>query len=181
MVLNHLFKTEYWDNKDAGICRSHIRRSIVFLNSQIQVGYGMREDFYRTLDDANIVEKADRGIWGTRSEVRSLMGNAHLGHVFNDGPAPTGLRYCMNSAAMKFVPVAEMSKAGYADYLYLFESSVAAPDKEIAYLAGGCFWGMEQVFERSLAYWIQMLDTAGGRVDSPTYADVGVTAVTPRQ
>ena len=166
------FQNEYWDNKAPGIYVDLISGEALFSSThKYKSGTGW-PSFYRTLDDANIVEKADRGIWGTRSEVRSLMGNAHLGHVFNDGPEPTGLRYCMNSAAMKFIPVSEMSTAGYGEYLYLFESSVAAPDKEIAYLAGGCFWGMEQIIRKIPGVLDTEVGYTGGRLDSPTYADV---------
>ena len=166
------FQNEYWDNKAPGIYVDLISGEALFSSThKYKSGTGW-PSFYRTLDDANIVEKADRGIWGTRSEVRSLMGNAHLGHVFNDGPEPTGLRYCMNSAAMKFIPVSEMSTEGYGEYLYLFESSVAAPDKEIAYLAGGCFWGMEQIIRKIPGVLDTEVGYTGGRLDSPTYADV---------
>ena len=166
------FQNEYWDNKEPGIYVDLISGEALFSSThKYKSGTGW-PSFYRTLDDANIVEKADRGIWGTRSEVRSLMGDAHLGHVFNDGPEPTGLRYCMNSAAMKFISVAEMSTSGYADYLYLFESSVAAPDKEVAYLAGGCFWGMEQIIRKIPGVLDTDVGYTGGRIDSPTYADV---------
>lgn len=166
------FDNLYWDNTADGIYVDLISGEALFASThKFKSGTGW-PSFYKPLEDANIVEKADRGIWGTRSEVRSLMGNAHLGHVFNDGPEPTGLRYCINSASLKFVPVAEMSTAGYADYLYLFTSDVNAPDKEIAYLAGGCFWGMEQIIRKIPGVLDTEVGYTGGRIDNPTYGDV---------
>ena len=168
------FENTYWDNKEPGIYVDLISGEALFSSThKYKSGTGW-PSFYRPLEDANIVEKADRGVWGTRSEVRSLMGDAHLGHVFNDGPEPTGLRYCMNSAALRFVPVAEMAKEGYGEYLYLFTSDteLAKPDKEIAYLAGGCFWGMEQIIRKIPGVLDTEVGYTGGRLDSPTYADV---------
>ena len=169
------FNNAYWDNEKAGIYVDLVSGEALFSSThKFKSGTGW-PSFYRPLEDSNIVEKADRGIWGTRSEIRSLMGNAHIGHVFNDGPEPTGLRYCMNSAAMKFIPVADMAKTGYEDYLYVFTSEttdVSDPDKEIAYLAGGCFWGMEQIIRKIPGVLDTDVGYTGGRLDTPTYADV---------
>jgi peptide-methionine (R)-S-oxide reductase len=115
------FSNAYWNNHEPGLYVDVISGVPLFSSlDKYQSGTGW-PSFTRPLEPANIVEKEDRGFFSVRTEIRSKLADAHLGHVFDDGPPPTGLRYCMNSAALRFVPAAELEQQGYGAYAKLFK------------------------------------------------------------
>jgi peptide-methionine (R)-S-oxide reductase/peptide methionine sulfoxide reductase msrA/msrB len=115
------FRNEYWNHKDTGLYVDVISGKALFASTnKFDSGTGW-PSFFQPVDKAEIVEVEDTSHGMRRIEVRAKTSNAHLGHVFDDGPKPTGLRYCINSASLKFVPLAELKGAGYEKYLPLFE------------------------------------------------------------
>jgi peptide-methionine (R)-S-oxide reductase len=115
------FKNEYWDNHEAGIYVDVVSGEPLFSSlDKFESGTGW-PSFTRPLVPANVKTKTDHQLFMTRTEVRSAHGDSHLGHVFDDGPKPTGLRYCMNSASMRFIPVSKLAAEGYGEYVTLFQ------------------------------------------------------------
>ncbi len=123
------FRNTYWDNHEDGIFVDVVSGEPLFSSREkFESGTGW-PSFYAPLEPDLIVEKTDRTLWMKRTEVRSRIAGSHLGHVFDDGPAPTGLRYCINSASLRFIPASDLEKEGYAEYLGLFQSSTHGEPK----------------------------------------------------
>src|SRR5712691_11260103 len=184
------FRNESSDNKKAGIYVDVISGEPLFSSLDKYDSDTGWPSFTRSLEAGNVTTREDRTLWMTRTEVRSRHADSHLGHVFPNDPKPTGLRYCMNSAALHFVPAEKLAEEGYGDYLPLFgkekpaapagdprrrEASGGRPDsgkRQVALLAGGCFWGLEEILRGIPGVVKTEVGYAGGTTRDVNYEEV---------
>ena len=168
------FHNAYWDNHKPGIYVDVVSGQPLFSSlDKFDSGTGW-PSFTQPLKARTSSKRRTPRLGMERTEVRSSMADSHLGHVFNDGPGANGLRYCINSAALKFIPVEDMDQAGYGQYLEPFVKAgvVKAPVHETAILAGGCFWGMEEIIRKIPGVIKTTVGYTGGTTPDPTYEDV---------
>jgi peptide methionine sulfoxide reductase msrA/msrB len=170
------FQNELWDNKRAGIYVDVVSGEPLFSSLDKYDSMTGWPSFTKPLVEGNVNTRPDKSHGLTRLEVRSREGDSHLGHVFDDGPGPTGLRYCINSASLRFIPAEELEKEGYGEYLSLFEQGRSAPEMDSGYetatFAAGCFWGVEDAFKQVKGVVETTAGYTGGTHPNPTYEQV---------
>ena len=184
------FQNDFWDNHDAGLYVDIVTGEPLFSSThKFNSGTGW-PSFTRPVEPQRVTSLIDATHGMDRTEVRSKAGDSHLGHVFTDGPKPAGLRYCINSASLRFIPADSLAAQGYGEYRKLFDgapapiqdatdNACALPKKgqapgcaatiDVAVLSGGCFWGMQDLLRAVPGVIATEVGYAGGTVANPTY------------